>query len=129
LLHYPVNFAKYGCTVGGTVPELQAIARGDIDHVSVQPAIGEGVMSMKMLWKMMKSGKRMLPTAEARDDATLGGDELWRPVKVVNNPGFKGPWFKTQAYQVPEDVSYDDPRVWSNKMYKEQNGTLPDYEK
>ncbi|WP_435106510.1 sugar ABC transporter substrate-binding protein [Arhodomonas sp. AD133] len=115
--HIPVT------TIDGTVPELQAVARGDIDHVSVQPAVGEGVMTMQLLWQQMNDNRAELPEI----GATLNGDELWRPVQVMENQGFKGPWFKTQAYTVPGDVPHDDPRIWSNRMYKDENGSLPSY--
>lgn len=119
--HVPIT------SIDGTVPELKAIARGDLDHVSVQPALGEGVMSMKLLWKMIQSGQQDLPAKAGRDDSTLEGHQLWRPVNVVSSDGFSGPWFRTQTYSVPEDVKPSDPRIWSNRVYKDQNGHLPDY--
>ncbi|MCB9957457.1 MAG: sugar ABC transporter substrate-binding protein [Rhodospirillaceae bacterium] len=118
--HIPIT------TVDGTVPELQAIARGHIDHASVQPAIGEGVMSMRLLFDMMHSGE--IP--EAPTEASVlyeDGDELWMPVQVIPSEAFDGAWYRTTAYSVPEDVNYDDPRVWSNQMHLHDNGVLPDF--
>lgn len=118
--HIPVT------TVDGTVPELQAIARGHIDHASVQPAIGEGVMSMRLLYEMMSSGKLMDKPAET-SMLLENSDELWAPVKVIPSDQFDGAWYRTTAYSVPSDVNYDDPKVWSNKMHQRENGKLPDY--
>ncbi|NIA69684.1 sugar ABC transporter substrate-binding protein [Pelagibius litoralis] len=111
-------------TVDGTVPELQAVARGDIDHVSVQPAIGEGVMSMRLLYQMMKSGK-MLETPGEAATIMADSDELWAPVAIEPSGVFDGAWYRTTAYSIPGDVSHDDPRVWSTKVYERDNGKLP----
>ena len=118
--HIPIT------TVDGTVPELQAIARGHITHASVQPAIGEGVMSMRLLFEMMQSGE--IP--ETPSEASVlheGGEELWMPIAVNPSETFDGVWYRTTAYSVPGDVSYDDPRVWSNQMHMHENGSLPDF--
>ena len=119
--HIPIT------TVDGTVPELQAIARGHITHASVQPAIGEGVMSMRLLFDMMRSGEIM----EAPSGASVlyeDGAELWMPINVIPSDAFDGAWYRTTAYSVPGDVSYDDPRVWSNQMHIHETGGLPDFE-
>ncbi|MCA8907546.1 MAG: sugar ABC transporter substrate-binding protein [Rhodospirillaceae bacterium] len=118
--HIPIT------TVDGTVPELQAIARGHIDHASVQPAIGEGVMSMRLLFDMMRSGE--IPDAPTEASVLYeDGEELWMPVQVIPSEAFDGAWYRTTAYSVPEDVNYDDPGVWSNQMHIHDNGSLPDF--
>ena len=116
--HIPIT------TVDGTVPELQAIARGHIDHASVQPAIGEGVMTMRLLYEMMSSGEiKGRPEAES----AIEGDELWMPISVIPSDEFDGAWYRTTTYTVPGDVSHDDERVWSNQMHMRENGGMPDY--
>ena len=109
-------------TVDGTVPELQAVARGHIDHISVQPAIGEGVMTMRLLYQMMTEGVDSVPTSGA-----VEGDELWMPVNIVTSDVFQGPWYKTSAYSVPSDVAYDDVNAWANLMHMNTEGELPDF--
>ena len=118
--HIPIT------TVDGTVPELQAIARGHITHASVQPAIGEGVMSMRLLFEMMQSGE--IPETPSQAGVLYdGGEELWMPIAVNPSETFDGVWYRTTAYSVPGDVNYDDPRVWSNQMHMHENGSLPDF--
>ena len=118
--HIPIS------TVDGTVPELQAIARGDIDHVSVQPAIGEGVMSMRLLYQMMKSGEILGKPASA--SSTLDdSEELWAPVAIEPSDAFDGAWYRTTAYSIPADVPHDDERIWSTRVYKRDNGKLPNF--
>jgi len=118
--HIPIS------TVDGTVPELQAVARGQLDHISVQPATGEGILSMRLLFDMMESGKIMeKPAAET----TIMSDtkELWAPVQVIPSTEFDGAWYKTKTYGIPEDVKYDDPLNWANQMHQQENGKLPDF--
>jgi len=102
-------------TIDGTEPELIAIERGDITHISVQPAIGEGVMAMRVLYDMMKSGK-LIDKLEQPGTYPLDTDELWGPVEIIPSEDFDGNWFKTQTYTIPGDVSATDPRVWPNQM-------------
>lgn len=117
--HIPIT------TVDGTVPELQALARGHIDHASVQPAIGEGVMTMRLLYEMMKSGE--IPGAPS-EQSTIEGDELWMPITVIPSEVFDGAWYRTTTYTVPGSVPHDDPRIWSNQMHmRENDGKMPDY--
>lgn len=113
--HIPV------ATVDGSLVELQAIARGHIDHVSVQPADGEGILSMQLLFNMMKAGK---PMAKVDKVSTVMADSkaLWAPVRVEPSTAFNGTWYRTKAFSVPSDVKYDDPRLWSIQMYKVENG-------
>jgi ABC-type sugar transport system substrate-binding protein len=112
-------------TVDGTLPELEAIGRGDIDHISVQPATGEGIVTMRLLYEMMKQGTTEIDEAQAKD--VLTGDELWQPVEVIETDAIQGPWFKTKTYGVPGDVAYDDPKNWAIQMYEAENGKLPDF--
>jgi ABC-type sugar transport system substrate-binding protein len=112
-------------TVDGTLPELEAIGRGEIDHISVQPATGEGIVSMRLLYEMMKSGKTTVDPEAVGD--LLKGEELWQPVEVIKTDAFPGLWFKTRTYGVPGDVAYNDPRNWAIEMYQVENGKLPDF--
>src|SRR4029453_19367620 len=96
--HIPVS------TVDGTVPELEAVKRGDLTHVSVQPATGEGIVSMRLLYEMMKTGKLLAAPASA-GTSPIEGKELWTPVEIIPSDQFAGAWYKTQTYSVPEDVA------------------------
>lgn len=122
-LLYPINDPRHipVATVDGTLVELQAVARGHIDHVSVQPADGEGTLSMRLLFNMMKAGK---PMSKADKVTTIMADskELWAPVQVEPSRNFDGTWYRTKAFSVPSDVRYDDARLWSIQMYKLENG-------
>ncbi|OCP19363.1 MULTISPECIES: sugar ABC transporter substrate-binding protein [unclassified Ensifer] len=107
--HIPV------ATVDGTAPELAAVEKGDLTHVSVQPATGEGIISMRLLYEMMKSGK-LLEKSDAATTYPIEGEEIWAPVEIQPSTEFEGDWYKTQAYSVPEDVPASDPRNWANQM-------------
>jgi len=107
--HIPV------ATIDGTEPELIALERGDITHISVQPAIAEGVMAMRVLYDMMKSGK-LLDRLEEPGIYPIEEEELWAPVEIIPSDDFDGNWFKTQTYSIPGDTSPTDPRVWPNLM-------------
>lgn len=117
--HIPV------ATIDGTVPEFQSMARGEIDHISVQPATGEGIVSMRVLYALM-SGNELSTEA---DVLLSGEDPLWAPVKVLSPEEIDGSWYQTQAYSVPGDASYDDERNWANAMSVEQTGEMPDFGK
>lgn len=119
--HIPVT------TVDATQPELEAIARGDLTFASVQPADGEGVMTMRLLYQMMSTGE-LIETPEEQVTLFEDGEELWMPVLVIPSDQFDGPWYRTRAYGVPNEVCVDDPRLWGNQMYAQQNGELPTYE-
>ncbi|HEX2529010.1 MAG TPA: sugar ABC transporter substrate-binding protein [Geminicoccus sp.] len=107
--HIPV------ATIDGTKPELEAVERGDLTHVSVQPATGEGIVSMRLLYDMMKSGKLLTKSAE-KGTYDVGSQELWTPVEVIPSDEFDGDWYKTQAYSIPGDVPPNDPRNWAIQM-------------
>ena len=117
--HIPV------ATIDGTVPEFQSMARGEIDHISVQPATGEGTVTMRLLYNL-RSGKPLPDEANV-----LMADEkpLWAPVKIVKPEAIKGPWYQTQAYSVPGTANYDDPQNWANEMAVETTGKMPDFGK
>jgi ribose transport system substrate-binding protein len=110
-------------TIDGTMPELEALERGHIDTVMVQPAFGEGVMSMRLLYEMMKSGNSLEAPAEPQQ-LYADGKELWMPVDVVTSEHFEGPWYRVQTYSVPGDVSPKDPRNWAVQM-SQQGVTQP----
>jgi ABC-type sugar transport system substrate-binding protein len=107
--HIPV------ATVDGTKPELEAVEKGDLTHISVQPATGEGIVTMRLLYEMMKSGKLLEAPAQP-GQYPIEGDELWAPVEIIPSDKFEGAWYKTQTYSVPEDVPANDPRNWANQM-------------
>ena len=107
--HIPV------ATIDGTQPELAAVEKGDLTHVSVQPATGEGIVSMRLLYDMMKSGKLLDKSASA-GTFPIEGEELWAPVEIMPSEAFDGDWYKIQAYSVPEDVPAADARNWANQM-------------
>ncbi|WP_157973650.1 sugar ABC transporter substrate-binding protein [Tropicimonas sp. IMCC34043] len=115
--HIPV------ATIDGTIPEFQALARGEIDHVSVQPATGEGQISMRLLYDLM-SGTELPGEGKVLLE---GEDPLWGPVRIVKPEQIDGPWYQIQAYSVPGDSAYDDERNWANQMALETDGALPDY--
>lgn len=124
-LLYPADDPKHipVATIDGTVPEFQAVARGEIDHVSVQPATGEGNVSMRLLYDLM-TGKEL----PAGDQVLAEGEApLWAPVRLSQPEEIDGPWYQTRAYSVPGDASHDDERNWANQMALEEDGKLPDY--
>jgi ribose transport system substrate-binding protein len=113
--HIPV------ATIDGTRPELEAVLKGDLTHVSVQPATGEGIVSMRLLYEMMKSGELKTKSA-AKGTYDVGSEELWTPVEIIPSEEFDGDWYKTQAYSIPEDVPADDPRNWAIQMEQTPEG-------
>jgi ribose transport system substrate-binding protein len=124
-MHVPIG------TVDATTPELQAIARGNSDHASVQPAIGEGILSMRLLYEMMKTGEflaapsgeeTLAPIAEPDPEA----EETWKPVEILPGPTFDGPWYKLNVVGVPGDLEPNDHRLWANFLAYEETGQWPD---
>lgn len=126
-LLFPIDDPKHipVATIDGTVPEFQSMARGEIDHISVQPATGEGTVTMRLLYDLM-SGKALPDEANV-----LMADEkpLWAPVKIEKPKEIEGPWYQTQAYSVPGVANYDDPRNWANEMAVATTGKMPDFGK
>jgi len=107
--HIPV------ATIDGTQPELAALEKGDLTHISVQPATGEGIITMRLLYDMMKSGK-LLDRSSSAETLPIEGEELWAPVEIIPSSDFDGDWYKIQAYSIPEDVPANDPRNWANQI-------------
>ncbi|MBB3932105.1 ribose transport system substrate-binding protein [Kaistia hirudinis] len=126
-LLFPIDNPKHIpiATIDGTVPEFQSMARGEIDHISVQPATGEGTITMRLLYDLM-SGK---PLPTEANILLPGETPLWAPVKVSQPDAIKGPWYQTQAYSVPGVANYDDPRNWANEMAVVTTGKMPDFGK
>jgi ABC-type sugar transport system substrate-binding protein len=123
--HVPIG------TVDATTPELQAIARGQTDHASVQPAIGEGTLSMRLLYQMMRSGQIIASTEAAATPiamATPEGEaqETWQPVAVQAGENFDGPWYKLNVVGVPGDLEPNDQRLWANFVVHQETGEWPD---
>lgn len=112
-------------TVDGTQVELEGINRGYMDFAAVQPAIGEGIISMRVLWEMIKEGRQFdRPETES---VYVDGDELWMPVQILPGEGFDGPWYKLQTYGIPTKATVDDVRIWSNIMFELETGQFPEY--
>lgn len=119
--HIPIT------TVDASQPELEAINRGDIDHASCQPAIGEGIMTMRLLWQMIKEGK-LIDKAASESVLYADGKEQWMPVQIIPSKDFDGNWYKTQAYSVPGDAKVNDESLWGNMMVFKDKGAFPKYE-
>lgn len=115
--HVPVT------TIDGSQPELEAVKRGDIDHISVQPATGEGIVTMRLLYQMMKNRTVEQPAPGSVDLADK--DALWQPVTEATSPTFQGTWYKTRVYAIPTDVKPDDPRNWANEMQAQAQPATP----
>lgn len=125
---YPANDPRHIpiVTVDGTQVEFEAINRGDTDFCAVQPATGEGIMAMRVLWNMIKQGKQLEKPSETTT-IYKDGSELWMPVDVIPGEGFNGPWYKLQTYGVPSDSKVDNETNWANVMYKVEKGSFPKY--
>ncbi len=123
--HVPVT------TVDASQPELQAIAKGELTHSSEQPAVGEGIMTMRLLYKMIKDGKLIekpsAPSVIYENGDETGAKEPWMPVQVIPSDAFDGPWYKTRAFSVPKDLPVNDHGHWANIMVHEEKGEWPDW--
>ena len=126
--HIPVT------AIDGTGPEMDAIQRGELDHTSQQPTIGEGIMSMRMLYNYMKNDKlpepdsALLPEGTSADapwkPAQLNqpqtiydpAKEVWQPITVRADDRFAGPWFQLPIVEIPKDIPADSPESWPNQI-------------
>lgn len=103
--HIPVT------TIDCTQPELDSIAKGELTHCSEQPAIAEGVITMRLLWDMMKNGTT--EPSKGAEKSSSDGQQPWQPVRVIESKDFDGAWYQTQAFSVPGDLPPDDPKHWA----------------
>jgi ABC-type sugar transport system substrate-binding protein len=128
-------------TIDGTGPEMEAIARGFLDHASQQPAIAEGIMSMRVLYHYIQNGllaepgqapvpASPVPTDESWVSEGLGasvqvypeGTDVWMPLEVVDADRWSGPWYVLPIVEVPEELDPLSDESWPNQM-AEQSGT------
>lgn len=116
-------------TIDGTLPELQALSRGHIDHISVQPADGEGALSMRVLFDMIRSGQAPAQAGTPRT-VPLDGQPLWGPVSLEPGSIFEGHWYRLRSIAAPGDVRHDDPRLWAVQGYQAAHqGAAPDFQR
>jgi ribose transport system substrate-binding protein len=128
-IFYPTTDPKHipVTTVDATQPELAEINKCRLLHSSVQPAVAEGLMTMRLLWEMIKTGQIIETPAEPTQILTEG-TEPWMPVDVIPSDNFDGVWYKTQTYSVPYDLAVDSPINWGNAHYEAENGEAPVYD-
>lgn len=120
-------------SIDGTGPEMTAIERGELDHASQQPTIGEGHMSMRLLYQYIKNKKipqkttALLPpkggagtwkSASVKLPQTIYNDdkEVWHPLKVVADHRFAGVWYRLPIVDIPEDIPPTSPKSWPNQI-------------
>jgi ABC-type sugar transport system substrate-binding protein len=135
-LIYPPDDSKHipVTAIDGTGPEMEAIQRGELDHTSQQPTIGEGIMSMRMLYNYMKNNKLPEPDSALLPEGTSAGDpwkpaqlnqtqtiydpakEVWQPLTVRADDRFAGPWYKLPIVEIPRDIPPDSPESWPNQI-------------
>ena len=134
--HIPVT------AIDGTGPEMDAIKRGDLDHTSQQPTVGEGIMSMRMLYnyikseKLPESGSALLPQGNSAGAAwkptKLGSEEtiydpaeeVWQPLTVRADDRFAGPWYQLPIVEIPKDIPPDSPESWPNQIEGKVEGAF-----
>ncbi len=120
--HIPVS------TVDSSAPEMQSIGRGELLVAAEQPAVGEGIMTMRLLYQMMKEGK-LIEAPAAQETLYADGKEPWMPVQVIPSTDFAGPWYKTKPFVTPTDLPLNDHGHWANIMANEEKGEWPDWTK
>jgi ABC-type sugar transport system substrate-binding protein len=119
--------------IDGTGPEMEAIQRGQLDHTSQQPTVGEGIMSMRMLYNYIREKKLPDPksalvpgddpkaawkSVQLPPPKTIYKDakEVWQPITVTADDRFAGPWYKLPIVEIPEDIPPDSPKSWPNQI-------------
>jgi ABC-type sugar transport system substrate-binding protein len=138
---YPANNPKHivVTAIDGTGPEMEAIKREQLDHTSQQPTIGEGIMSMRMLYNYIKNDKlpepnsALVPASDptsAWNSTQLNSpktimdpaEEVWQPLSVMADDRFAGPWYKLPIVEIPKDIPPDSPESWPNQIKGEVEG-------
>lgn len=110
-------------SIDGTGPEMEAISRGQLDHSSQQPTIGEGIMSMRLLVEMIRNDGQ-IPDALAGPTVYQDGSEVWQPLEVVEDDRFDGNWYQLPIVQIPGDIPPDSPDSWPNQIEGEVEGAF-----
>lgn len=110
--HIPIT------SIDGTGPEMEAIERGELDHASQQPTIGEGIMSMRLLVEMIRN-EGEIPEAFNGPVVYEDGEEVWQPLDVVDDDRFEGRWYQLPIVSVPADIPPDSPDSWPNQVDNE----------
>lgn len=125
--HIPVT------AIDGTGPEMDAIQAGQLDHTSQQPTVGEGIMSMRMLYNYIKNEKLPEPdsalvpgdnpsaawkSSKLNSPVEIYGDaqEVWQPITIVADDRFAGPWYQLPIVEIPRDIPPDSPESWPNQI-------------
>ncbi len=120
-------------SIDGTGPEMDAIERGDLDHASQLPLVGDGVMSMRVLYnyitqeKLPEPDSALLPSGgtnspwksvKSPPPETIYKDaqEVWQPITVAADDRFAGPWYKLPIVEIPRDIPPDSPKSWPNQI-------------
>lgn len=125
--------------IDGTGPEMEAIKRGQLDHTSQQPTIGEGIMSMRMLYNYITQEALAEPNAalvpgsdpsapwESQDigsgiEIYADAQEVWQPINIIADDRFAGPWYQLPIVEIPKDIPPDSPDSWPNQIAGEVEG-------
>lgn len=125
--------------IDGTGPEMDAIKAGNLDHTSQQPTVGEGMMSMRMLYnyitqeKLPEPDSALVPgddpsapwkSVQLNSPVEVYGDaqEVWQPITVVADDRFAGPWYQLPIVEIPKDIPPDSPDSWPNQIEGEVEG-------
>lgn len=131
--HVPVT------SIDGTGPEMEAIQRGQLDHASQQPTVGEGIMSMRMIYHYIQQEQLPEPesalvpgegspdtweSAQLSSPVTIYQDteKVWQPIEIVADDRFSGPWYQLPIVEIPGDIPPDSPKSWPNQIEGEVEG-------
>ncbi|AHY47745.1 Periplasmic binding protein domain [Rubrobacter radiotolerans] len=113
--HIPIS------SIDGTGPEMEAISRGQLDHASQQPTIGEGIMSMRLLVETIRNDGQ-IPEALRGPVVYEDAQEVWQPLDVVEDDRFDGQWYQLPIVEIPRDIPPDSPDSWPNQIEGEVEG-------
>lgn len=129
-MKYPPDDPRYIpiTTIDASKPELEALAKCDMTTAAEQPAVAEGIVAMRLMWEMIKSGTTLPESATANEypvDDFAGSP--WLPVKVIQSDNFDGPWYQTQGFATPQALALEDQGHWANIMEQQASGQWPVY--
>ncbi len=110
-------------SIDGTGPEMEAISRGQLDHASQQPTIGEGIMSMRLLVGMIQNDGE-IPEDLSGPIVYEDAEEVWQPLDVVEDDRFDGMWYQLPIVEIPGDIPPDSPDSWPNQIEGEVEGAF-----
>ncbi|MGH3090094.1 MAG: sugar ABC transporter substrate-binding protein [Rubrobacteraceae bacterium] len=108
-------------SIDGTGPEMEAISRGQLDHASQQPTVGEGIMSMRLLVEIIQNGGE-IPDDLSGPTVYEDAEEVWQPLDVVEDDRFDGLWYQLPIVEIPRDIPPDSPDSWPNQIEGEVEG-------